>query len=260
MIVAITLVLFLVAAIFVYSFDYSGITQSLPQSSYSLFENIKLPTSSDRIMIVSPHPDDEMIGAAGYLLKAHTAGATLEIVSATDGNKHGLKDERALERDRAVSLTGYADNVIQSLNFPDGDLSKQKDFEPTLEKLINDFKPTVVITTLPEDTHTDHAASGKAVNDIIQRQPNKFIAYYFLVHYHSYPRPIGYEPDLYLLPSPKLISSQYQWLTLPLNNNEITLKKKIIEQYQSQLSLKNPILRDLIYSFVRQNELFAVKR
>lgn len=234
---------------------------TLPDSSYTLFDEIASPTSTDRILVVTPHQDDETIGAGAYIYRATKVGAQVEVILATDGNKHGLKDIRNQEEINASATLGVAVKNIIFYDYPDGGLeSNQQVFEQRLEKDIATFHPTVVITTLPEDIHSDHAAAGAAVKAAYGQSGKSFTPEFFLVHYHRYPRPIGYYPSAHLLPPLDLVNVTYEWKVMTLTDNEITQKQQAISSYKTQLSPKNPVLTQLIHSFERQNELFATYR
>lgn len=47
-------------------------------------------SSSDRVMVLAPHPDDEAIGAGGVLQKAVKAGAKVKVVCFTNGDANQL--------------------------------------------------------------------------------------------------------------------------------------------------------------------------
>ena len=231
----------------------------LPQSAYALFGNVPAVKSTDKILVVSPHQDDETIGAGGLMVQAFKAGATVRIVFATDGNKHGIGDTRHEEAIQVASKLGVPEKDITFFGYPDGDLANQNSFQAMLGEYIKNYQPTIVITTLPEDTHPDHAACGRAVQQIWQTD-HSFQPYYFLVHNRRYPKPSGYEPEDYLLPPLKMLNTNYIWETLPLTDSQRNTKYLALLEYRSQISYKNPILRELIFAFVRQNELFAIPR
>lgn len=253
-IIATVLALFAAAfGLYVSNFD------ALPQASYHLFDQLKKPTSTDRVLIVAPHQDDDTLGAGGYIQQAEAAGSTVELVFATDGNKHGQADLRHQEAIKADERLGLTVSQIKFFNYPDGKLSSQVDFPVQLSKEIDSFRPTVVLTTLPNDLHPDHAKCGAVVQAIYQ-QEHSFQPIYFLIHYHRYPRPIGEKPSAYLLPPDDLVVSNYSWQVLPLTESEQNTKHQAITDYKSQLSIRNPILRQLLWSFDRPNELFALPR
>lgn len=231
---------------------------SLPQASYGLFDQWPSFSPTDRILVLSPHQDDETIGAAGLILQAKRAGATVKVVWATDGNRRGLKAIRHQEAVAATTVLGLTDNDRAFLDLPDGQLSRQANFSPLLNQQIDDFHPTLLVTTLPEDIHPDHAACGRAVSQLSATR--QIPARYFLVHYHGYPQPETYRPHDHLLPPLKLVNVNLDWLVLPLTEADRATKQQAIDQYRSQLELKNPILRELLVSLIRDNELFAQPR
>ncbi len=239
-----------------FSYYISGLNV-LPQSSYHLLDPFPAPTAATRLLVISPHEDDETVGAGGYLSQAVKTGAAIKVIFVTDGNKHGLKATRHAEALAALKIEGVpaADTIFY--NYPDGDLSRQSSFEPRLKKDLDTFGPTVVLTTLPEDLHPDHARCGAVIKNIAAAEPGAFTTGFFLVHYHRYPRPIGDEARTsYLLPPPSLIAN-YDWQVAPLTVAEQNQKWLALQKYQSQLSLKNPVLRQLVLSFDQKNELFA---
>lgn len=230
----------------------------LPENTYNLLPGLANPVSTDRILLVSPHPDDETLGAAGYVQEALKDHATIRVVLATDGNKHGLKDTRHQEMINSLKVLGLPAESITFLDFPDGNLSNEAAFVPRLREIITDFHPTVVIGTHPSDTHPDHAAVGRAI-DVIGKEQKDYSGYYFLIHYHRYPRPTGLKTDKYEVPAGRLVDGTTQWESYLLSQDQVVHKQQAVEEYKSQLSLKNPVLRELLFSFIRQNEIFAVK-
>lgn len=233
----------------------------LPQSSYTLFDQLPSPKVTDRVLVVSPHQDDETLGVGGYLSQAVKAGATVEVIYATDGNLHGLKATRHAEALKALQTLGVKPASVLFYNYPDGNLSAQTGFDARLKADIDQFKPTVVFTTIEYDQHPDHAATGRAVSAISAGEPGSFKAYFFLIHYHRFPRPIGEASfNKYLLPPPDLVDSKYDWFVYPLDAPTQALKLQTIKVYKTQLAYRNPILRQLLFSFEQKNELFAALR
>jgi LmbE family N-acetylglucosaminyl deacetylase len=236
---------------------YVSSIETLPPAAFSLFPELPSPKIEDRILVLSPHQDDEILGSGGYIQQALKNGAVVRVIFASDGNKHGLGPVRQGEAISIDKKLGVAPTEIVFLDFPDGKLSDQSNFSSAVEEQIINFHPTTVITTLPEDSHPDHSICGKTVLEL-WRGAKDFQPLFFLVHYARYPRPIGTHSNAYLLPPIKLISAEYQWWVVPLSENDQGRKATAISSYRSQQSLKNPILRQLLWSFDRRNELFAL--
>ena len=119
-------------------------------------------TSFDRILIIAPHPDDEILAAGGVIQKAITKKATVKVVYITNG-KHNLlslflrhklllKDKenvielgkvRKKESIEACKILGLNENNLIFLGYPDSGILKiflnhwgnQKPFKDSLSQL-----------------------------------------------------------------------------------------------------------------------------
>lgn len=217
---------------------------------------LPVPNAGDRILVVSPHPDDETIGAGGYLEEAVRAGANVEIVIATDGAKRGRASVRFRETTLATGRLGVPPQNLVFLKFPDGRLSAQRDFPTRLAEILNKFHPNIVIGTDPKDYHPDHAAVGRAIDGLGKTSGQPFTAYFFVVHYHRYPQPDAFRPDLVEVPASKIPE---HWEALTLTPEAEEAKKDAVLEYHSQLLPKNPLRRGLLISFIRRSEIFGVR-
>lgn len=134
----------------------------------------QLLRSDQRLVVVAPHPDDEIL-ACGGLLAMHSArgGATLVVV-VTHGeashpeqpgrSTHQLGQLRCAESQEGLLRLGVATDPkhLQRLNLPDSALARHSAvLEGALGSLL---KPgDVVVTTWRMDGHPDHEACGHAV-------------------------------------------------------------------------------------------------
>lgn len=123
--------------------------------------------------------------------------------------------------------------------------------ESALAQVINETKPTRVFSTLIEDTHTDHSATGHFLRAILPRLTSSPRVYLYLVHHAKYPLPRGINPNYPLLPPQKLADKD--WNTIQLSPEIVELKHQSIMAYVSQIKI--PDLGTLMKSFVRKNEL-----
>ena len=89
-----------------------------------------------RLVVVTPHPDDEVLGAGGLIQKALAEGILVEIVAVTDGEaSHPLSDVaarldlpalRARETETALRRLGWDTPTITRLHLPDGRVSERR--------------------------------------------------------------------------------------------------------------------------------------
>lgn len=103
---------------------------------------MRLPSASDRVLVIAPHPDDETLCCAGYLQRAVRAGAAVGVVWITAGDSfefdamltertlrprllglEQLGQRRIAEGHDAAGLLGVPRANQFVLGFPDRDLS-----------------------------------------------------------------------------------------------------------------------------------------
>ena len=124
-----------------------------------------------RLVVVAPHPDDEIL-ACGGLMAMHTArGGSALVVAVTDGEaSHAgvsswraarLAEVRRAERLRGLSRLGCAGIRVHRLGIPDGKVAGQTTaLQEELRRIVR--WGDVVVTTWRRDGHPDHEACGDA--------------------------------------------------------------------------------------------------
>ncbi|MES2609140.1 MAG: PIG-L family deacetylase [Pseudomonadota bacterium] len=124
-----------------------------------------------RLVVVAPHPDDEIL-ACGGLLHGHVArGGACLVVAVTDGEASHAgsagHDAGALARQRrqegatALQRLGVPGQALLQLGLPDGGLQERaEDLQARLATLVQPCD--VVLTTWRLDGHPDHEACGRA--------------------------------------------------------------------------------------------------
>ena len=228
----------------------------LPQASVYLFNDVAPPHRGQRLLVFSPHPDDETIGVGGYIAASIRNGASVSIVLVTDGNKHGLEVRRYSEFSNATALLGVAQDNLTFLNYPDGGLAKvgaarlRSSFEP----IVNRVRPEVVLGPHPKDTHPDHALVGKTLAALCAHK--HVLLYQYLVHYPRFPYPKTRAATLFLLPPVRMVAFESEWRRFLLSPEIERLKQQAVAQYRSQLRV--PVLRNLLFGLLRRNELLAI--
>lgn len=238
------------------AFYYLSANKVLPQSSIYLLNDVKLPEKGQRVLVYSPHPDDESLGVGGYILESIKKGAVVKVVLVTDGNKHGLRDKRYDEFKTATGILGVPEENLIFLSYPDGGLVKidQAELASNLEKQISDFKPEIVIYPNPLDSHPDHSLIGVDMKQFLQGSAT-ILGYQYLIHYPDFPQPKMYRKDLYLLPAQNAVRFDKEWQRLILSTGVEDQKAEAVFSYKTQIRV--PVLRSLMMSSIRKNELFS---
>ncbi len=125
-----------------------------------------------RIVVVAPHPDDEILGVGGLMAVAAASGIAVSVVAVTDGGAShpgsptmtpaDLTEERSLESVRALGCLGLDVNPVR-LGFDDGDVVAHED---ELVRVLNELLPaepgTWCLMPWRGDGHPDHEATGRA--------------------------------------------------------------------------------------------------
>jgi N-acetylglucosamine malate deacetylase 1 len=125
-----------------------------------------------RILVISPHADDEAIGAGG-ILWAHRAAAEIHIVVLTDGTGYGFvaktgktveqaKAELVETRKQELLKTAKALNAasVSFLGFTDRAMAVNEASVLQLRTVLESVRPDVVILPWFLDGHPDHRAAN----------------------------------------------------------------------------------------------------
>jgi len=132
------------------------------------------------ILIVSPHPDDEIIGIGGYLMKTIEDGGRICIVYLTDGEKSlenvlpsVVASQRLALTQSVLSRLGLTESQARWMHLPDGSIPRSgKDgFDSVVDKMqaiLRETLPDAVFVTHPSDTWPyDHVAAFEIVESAL---------------------------------------------------------------------------------------------
>jgi len=248
-----------VTAVIVIYLLLAFLLNALPQNTFYKLAECPIAGAGQRVLVFTPHPDDESIAIGGYIFNSRAAGSQVRVILATDGNHLGMRDQRYQEFKNATDKLLILPEELRFWNYPDGKLSDHfNELEPQVEQEIAAFQPEYVIYSHPQDRHTDHAALGRAVETAIAKRANagqNVQAYAYLVHYKYYPEPQMLTRQRFLLPPLTVSQHNEVWNKVTLTVEAETAKNEAIHKYRSQLL--NPFLRPLFSGLMRSNELLV---
>ncbi len=163
----------------------------------------------EHILVVLPHPDDEAFGASGTIALYTNRGVPVTYACATLGemgrnmgsppfaNRETLPHIRKKELEDACEAIGIKD--LRLLGFRD----KTLEFEDpefiadSISELINELKPTLVITHYPGyAVHPDHDACGAATILAVERLPKHERPKVYAMAFSKNCREVLGEPDV----------------------------------------------------------------
>ena len=220
------------------------------------------PDSSDRLLLVAPHPDDEALAAGGLLELAARRGAAVRVLYVTRGENNPWAQrarERRLRigpRDRArwgerrwaealsaLERLGLPPDCARCLELPDQGLSNllfrgDPALIRGLEEELASWRPTVVLAPAVWDGHPDHSAMGLVIR--LARIPEADAAplvLQYAVHRRT-------EPD------------RAGSVRVRLDDRMRSRKREAILCHRSQVALR----RDFLLRFVEAEERFVPLR
>src|SRR5688572_14614491 len=121
-----------------------------------------------RILVISPHPDDESIGCGGTVRKHVTDGDEVHVVFLTSGEKggHGRAEDRTLalrEREGAAAQQILGVRSIEFYREPDARLRVRPAAVKRLAEKLRRWRPHVVYVPHDREMHADHRAAVRLV-------------------------------------------------------------------------------------------------
>lgn len=137
----------------------------------------RLFSLSGRILIIAPHPDDEVIGCGGLIARLVSERKTPHIIIMTggEGSHRGccstsaddiIKARRDLTR-KALSLLGVTEQYIHEFDFPDGSISENNSQMEALIREINALKPQSVFVPHWGEGWNDHVETARIVKRLL---------------------------------------------------------------------------------------------
>ena len=134
---------------------------------------VQLAPQRSRVVVVAPHPDDEVLGCGGTLALLARAGHEVLIVSVTDGEAGYpgaiawtptlLARQRRIECTEGLVRLGLPHEAL-ALGVPDGQVGEHEVL--LTQRLVDVLRPgDTVLSTWRLDGHPDHEAAGRAASE-----------------------------------------------------------------------------------------------
>ncbi len=123
-----------------------------------------------RVLVLSPHPDDEVFGCGGALADLAERGAAIDVLLVTDGAAAGTDDagrrrvaaQRAEESRSALRVLGGG--TVHEGGLPDRGLGESRaELEALVALWLVKTSPDLVFAPSPVETHPDHRAVAYAL-------------------------------------------------------------------------------------------------
>ena len=174
--------------------------------------------ASPTILVVAPHPDDELVSTAGTIVRFLSAGYRVCCVILTQGERGGATGEiRSKEAVAALKSLGVGYRDIHFGPFKDGEIPY------TIEtiRFLEEFASSEVITAfIPpvEDSHQDPHNTARSCLAALRRVPS-------LLSYKT-PSAIGFVADVFFDITDQVDA---KWAALELHVSQVKQRKAFME-------------------------------
>jgi len=123
-------------------------------------------TKSNNVLIIAPHPDDEVIGCGGVIKKMSDAGESVFVLVLTRGAPTMYSDEKIEnvrhEARSAHKILGVKESVFLDFYAPELDITPQAKISGEISNVIRKYDIDTLYIPHRGDIHHDHQAVFKA--------------------------------------------------------------------------------------------------
>lgn len=120
-----------------------------------------------RVLVISPHPDDDVLSSGGTLLKLRQRSCKIKVLYLAAGSRQVYKDNngqdlldqvRKLEEE-TVKVSEQIKTDVEFWRYPNGGIPINGESAQELRTLYEDFQPEVIFLPFIADDHDDHRRS-----------------------------------------------------------------------------------------------------
>lgn len=134
---------------------------------YIPYQASALPLAQ-RVLVLAPHPDDEIFGCGGVLALYAQQGAHIDVVVVTDGAGFSVDAERdrvrsTRQHETVQALQQLNIASVKFLDFPDRSLAGHEGLVTAVLGQIQNLDPQVVLAPSLQEIHPDHLGLARAV-------------------------------------------------------------------------------------------------
>lgn len=131
----------------------------------------------NKVLIVAPHPDDEVLGCSGLIQRLLNEGKQIDVVILSGGGKsHAgccnmdesilIESRRNLSR-KAAEILGLPIENLHFLDYPDGSIAFDCLETDRLKKLIDTLQPKAIFVPHKGEGWSDHLEAGRIVQKLV---------------------------------------------------------------------------------------------
>ncbi|OBX25522.1 GlcNAc-PI de-N-acetylase [Gelidibacter algens] len=141
-----------------------------------------LAPKNSTILVLSPHPDDELVGCGGTLLALAEAGANIHVLQMTEGvTCSGLKNEneaikRTVRWEEAKAVAnGFGFIQCYWSTNTDAELINSNENRDKLHSLLHNLKPELIFVPSDLDHHPEHQVAFQLFSEVRKQYLSEII-------------------------------------------------------------------------------------
>ena len=142
------------------------------------------------ILILAPHPDDEILGVGGTLIKMLGKNKKIKIIIVSNGEKTMIKNALPGESVREKESQKVAKKLgldIEFWGFPQGKIKTDKSVKKNIENTISNFKPDTLFLPFFADDHPDHRLANFALFKALHGNPQNIEVWAYQIYSTCFP-------------------------------------------------------------------------
>ena len=177
---------------------------------------------SDKVLIVTAHPDDAEIGMGMRIIQHDLDGNNVYLLIATNGEHEECPRGRKTEAKKAAKTLGIKE--CRFLDLPCGRLNEQcNELRGKIESFVKNINPDIIYTIFPNDLHVDHVVISEETLSAARSVPTLF---FFRVAYSR-----QFNPNFFFFGTQKLMQRKLEALKCYKNEikREGSLNLEVIE-------------------------------
>ena len=162
-----------------------------------------------KTLVLAPHPDDELLGCGGTLLRRASEGDTIGwlLITAIKESRGWSSDQinrRKTEIDHVRQGLHISPDHLYELNLPTAELDKlpMSDLVGQISNVFTSFQPNEVLLPYPGDIHSDHRVAFDAASSCTKwfRYPSvkRVLTFETLSETDFSLDPCGFNPNLFI--------------------------------------------------------------
>lgn len=207
-------------------------------------------TLRKKIIVFAPHPDDEVLGCGGTIVKKLKDGYDVFIIFMTDG-RYALKDIgvdknpspskikviRRKEAIRAAEILGIPRINLFFLDIEDKSLGKHKKYSlEKITKMIKEIRPTEIFFPQELEYNPDHRATNRIIKEALKKLDFHIAEYRYSIawRFPFYLLLYGLNEDRFYRLMCRFLRRNLLYIDI---SEFLSIKRRAIKQYASQLKI-----------------------